>query len=205
MHLYHNPLSSNARRVMMTALHLGLKLDVTEIDLGSPDDRRRLAEINPNVKVPVLEHDGMLLWESGAIMQYLAELAPQQAVYPEGRRARADVNRWLFWACQHFSPSVGIFTWENVWKKFVEGTEPDPVELARGAAELAQYAQVLDQHLANREWLCGDGLTLADFAVAAPLMYIERAGLPVVQYRHMMVWFGRVQQLPAWQHTNPVW
>jgi glutathione S-transferase len=111
----------------------------------------------------------------------------------------------LFWACQHFAPAVGIFTWENVWKKFVEGTDPDPAELARGSAELAQYAQVLDQHLAGREWLCGEGVTLADFAVAAPLMYIDRAGLPVVQYRNLMAWFGRVQQLPAWQHSNPVW
>jgi glutathione S-transferase len=205
MHLYHHPLSSNARRAMMAALHLGLKPGLTEIDLGKADDRRRLAEINPNGKVPVLEHDGFVLWESCAIMQYMAELTPGQTVYPADPRGRADVNRWLFWACYHFSPVIGVFTWENVWKKLVEGGDPDAVQLARGNAELAPLAAVLDRHVADREWLVGDAVTLADYAVAAPLMYTERAAVPVAQYANLQRWFARVQQLPAWQHTNPVW
>ncbi|UGQ46029.1 glutathione S-transferase family protein [Massilia endophytica] len=205
MHLYHHPLSSNSRRVMMTALHLGLKLDLTEINLGSPDDRRRLAEVNPNGKVPVLVHGDFVLWESCAIMQYMAELTPGQTACPQDPQAKADVNRWLFWASQHFATAIAVFTWENVWKKFVEGTGPDAAELARGSAELAPLAEVLDRHLAHREWLVGDTVTMADYAVAAPLMYTERASVPVTQYPNVQRWFARVQQLPVWQHTNPVW
>jgi glutathione S-transferase len=138
-------------------------------------------------------------------MQYLADRTPGQTIYPQDARARADVNRWMFWACQHFAPTLSTFTWENVWKKFVEGTDPDPVELARAEAELAPIVAVLDAHLATRQWLCGDAVTLADYAVAAPLMYTERGRLPVTQYANIQAWYARVQQLPEWAHTNPVW
>lgn len=120
-------------------------------------------------------------------------------------RARADVNRWLFWAAQHFAPAISLFTWENVWKKVVTGMDADPAELARGNEELEAAARVLDAHLATRTWLCGDALTLADFAVAAPLMYIERAKVPMAAYRNVLAWFERVQQLPAWRQTHAVW
>jgi glutathione S-transferase len=205
MHLYYHPLSSNARRVTMAADHLGIKLDLVEVNLGSQADRRRLKELSDFGKIPVLLDDDFVLSESCAIMQYLTDSKPGQTIYPADPLARADVNRWLFWSCQHFTPAIGVFGWENVWKKLVEGTEPDPVELARGHRLLEAAATVLDAHVANRQWLVGDSLTLADYAVAAPLMYMERARLPLGQYANLLAWFDRVQQLPAWRHTTPVW
>jgi glutathione S-transferase len=205
MRLYYNPMSSNSRRVTMAAIHLGLDLELVEINLMSEGDRRRLAEINPNNKIPVLEDDGFLLWESGAIMQYLADCTPGQKLYPVDPTCRADVNRWIFWSCQHFSPAVGVLVWEQVWKKFVQGTDPDPVELARGNRDLEKFAGALDGHLAGRQWLAGDSLSLADYAVAAPLMYKDRARLPLDRYTHVMAWFKRVEQLDAWRDTEPVW
>jgi glutathione S-transferase len=205
MHLYYHPFSSNARRVTMVADHLGIKLDLVETNLASADDRRRLNEVNSNGKIPVLLDDGFVLTESCAIMQYLADSKPGQTLYPADPLARADVNRWLFWSSQHFAPAIGVIVWQNVWKKIVEGTDPDLVELARGTRELERFAAVLDAHLAGRQWLCGDALTLADYAVAAPLMYVERGRVPVAQYPHLQAWFARVRELPAWRHTEPVW
>jgi glutathione S-transferase len=205
MRLYYHPLSSNARRAMLTAEHLKLKLELVEINLVNPDDRRRLAEINPNNKIPVLEDDGFVLWESCAIMQYLADCTPGQTLYPQDPIQRADVNRWLFWSSQHFAPAVGVLVWERLWKKVVQGVETDPVELARGERDLVRFAAVLDAHLAGRQWTVGDSVTLADYALAAPLMYMENAQLPMQAYPHLLAWFDRVEQLEAWQHTMPVW
>jgi glutathione S-transferase len=205
MHLYYHPLSSNARRVTMAADHLGIKLGLIEINLGSMDDRRRLNEVSGFGKIPVLEDDGFVLSESCAIMQYLADSKPGQTIYPQDPLARADVNRWLFWSCQHFSPALAVFGWENVWKKLVEGTDPDPVELARGNRLLTAAATALDKHVADRQWLVGDSVTLADYAVASGLMYKERARLPIDGYPNLLAWFDRVQQLPAWRNTTPVW
>ncbi len=206
MRLYTHSISSNARRVNMVVAALQANVEVVEINLASEDDRRRLGEVNPNCKIPVLEDNGFVLWESCAIMQYLADKTAQQKgepspLYPWDIQVRADINRWMFWACQHFAPAIGVLTWERIWKGFVTGQPADPREVDRGCEELAQYAAVLDGHLKHRTWLVGDNVTLADYAVASPLMYRVKASLPVDQYPNMLAWFSRVQQLPAWQQT----
>ena len=206
MRLYHNPMSSNARRTLMTAIHLDLPVELAEVDLMNMDDRRRLAELNPNVKVPVLADGAFLLWESCAIMQYLAGKAPGQTVYPEEPQARADIDRWMFWCAQHFAPAIGVLTWERAWKGMTGGGDADPLEVARGERELAECALRARPppgwaQLGLRRQL----VSLADFALAAPMMYSEKVALPLAQYAHLQAWFARVQQLPAWQETNPLW
>ena len=84
--------------------------------------------LNPNGKVPLLDDDGFLLWESHAIMQYLADKSPGQALYPEDVQARADVNRWLFWSAYHFTPAVGFISRERVSKRMVGGSGAPPVK-----------------------------------------------------------------------------
>ncbi|WP_395404698.1 glutathione S-transferase family protein [Pseudoduganella sp. UC29_106] len=205
MRLYQHPISSNARRVLLTVAHLGIEVEEVLINLMSEEDRRRLAEINPNSKIPVLEDDGLMLWESAAIMQYLADKAGGHSLYPTELKARADVNRWMFWGAQHFSAAISVYCWENLWKKMVTGVDADPAELARGAADMEQFATVLDNHLAGREWVSGNALTLADYALAAPLMYLEKGRLPLTQYANIMAWFQRVQALPAWKQTEAEW
>jgi len=205
MRLYQHPLSSNCRRVMLAAIHMGTPLELAEVDLLHADDRRRLTELNPNSKIPVLDDGGFLLWESCAVMQYLAERTLGQTLYPDDICVRADINRWMLWSCQHFAPAVSIFVWEKIWKRVIGVGDPDPVELARGATELAQYAEVLDDHLSGRQWVVGKGLTLADFALAAPLMYTGPAALPLGDYVHLQAWYARVRELDAWKQTEPVW
>jgi glutathione S-transferase len=205
MQLYYNHYSSNTRRVLLAADHLGIDFDLVQINLASQDDRRRLGEVNLNAKLPVLIDGDFVLWESCAIMQYLADGTPGQTVWPQERRARADVSRWMFWACQHFAPAIGVLTWEHIWKKFVTGQDADPKEVARGEADLAEAARVLDKHLATRQWLVGDAVSLADYAVVAPLMYKEKAQLPLADYPHLLAWFERIRALPAWQRTDHAW
>jgi glutathione S-transferase len=205
MRLFHNAVSSNARRVMLAAIHMGTPLDTTEVNLMDPADRCRLEELNPNSKVPVLQDGDFVLWESCAIMQYLAERTYGQTLYPDNVVVRADINRWMFWACQHFSPALGVIVWENIWKGLTGNGGPDPETIDRAAQDVQQFATVLDNHLAGRLWVVGDKLSLADFALAAPLMYTEQARLPVTQYANLQAWYARVQELDAWKQTQPVW
>ncbi len=202
MRLYHHPLSFNARRAVMTAVHLRAKVDLVEVNLTSPADRALLSSMNPNSKVPVLEDDGFVVWESNAIMQYIAEKTPGQTLYPTDPRGRADVNRWLFWSAQHFSPAVGIFNWQHFVKGMLGQGGPDPVELARGEREFGQFARVLDTHLATRTSIVGDAISLADFSIAAPLMAIGTGKLPIAPYENVLAWFARIQKLEAWKKTE---
>ena len=203
MRLYHHPISSNSRRVMMAAIHLDVQLDLTEISLMDAGDRRRLAELNPNGMLPVLQDGEFILWESCAIMQYLADTtAGGAALYPRDPAQRADVNRWMLWACQHFAPAISVLTWENIWKGMTGGGARDPLEVARGTYDLTRHAAVLDRHLRAHAWVAGDALSLADFALAAPLRYTQQARLPLDGYIHLAAWHARIRQLPAWRRTE---
>ncbi|TFW26616.1 glutathione S-transferase family protein [Duganella callida] len=205
MRLYYHPASTSARRVMLAAIHMGTPLELTEVNLMSAEDRRRLAALNPNNKVPVLQDADFILWESGAIMQYLADRTHGQTLYPDHIMTRADINRWMLWTGQHFAPALGVYVYEHIWKGLTGNGGPDPAELDRAGRQIAQFAAVLEQHLAGRDWLCGDSLSLADMAVAPSLTYVEQAHLPVTRHPKLMAWLERMRQLDAWRQTEPVW
>ncbi len=203
MRLHYSPFSSNARRAVMTALHLKADVDLVNVDLAKGEQRKpQFLALNPNGKVPVLEDGDYVLTESHAIMAYLADKTPGQTLYPPDLRARGDVNRWMFWNAHHWAPAVAVFNFQRVVKKMIGQGDPDPHEIARGERELAQFAGVLDAHLAKREWIIGDHFTLADLAIATPLMATVPAGVPVTQYENLQAWFARVQQLEAWKKTS---
>lgn len=202
MRLYHHPRSLNARRAVMTAIHLGSPVDLVFVDLQKMEQRQpQFLRMNPNHKVPVLEDEGFYLWESHAIMQYLADKTPVQTIYPTDLKARADVNRWLFWSAQHFTPAVAILNWENVVKGLIGLGGPDPAEVKRGEGLVSEFSAILDAHLAGREWISGSALTLADLAIGAALGTAGPAKLPIQQHSHIQSWFARVQQLEAWKKT----
>jgi glutathione S-transferase len=203
MRLYHHPFSSNARRAVMTALHLGADVDLQLVDLQKGEQRKPdYLRSNPNGKVPVLDDDGFLLWESHAIMQYLADKTPGQTVYPEELRARADVNRWLFWSAHHFTPAVSILNWEHFIKGMIGAGPADPAQVKRGEEQVTECARILDAHLAGKQWVAQDRLTLADLALCTPLMTIVPAKLPVAGHANLLAWFGRMQELDVWKKTS---
>ena len=204
MKLYYHPISGNSRRVLLVAAHLDVPLERVVVDLPKGEQREapHLGR-NPNGRVPVLEDDGFVLWESRAIMQYLAEKTPGQTLLPTDARGRGDVIRWLFWCAAHMAPANTILVLEN-FVKAVAGRGPaDPAEVARGEALVAQHAPVLDAHLAGKTWVAQDRLTLADFSLAASFALAGPARLPIGGYANIGAWLGRVQELDAWKRTAP--
>lgn len=203
MKLFFHPFSGNSRRVLLVASHLHIPLERALVDLTQGEQRgeAHLAR-NPNGRVPVLQDGDLLLWESRAIMQYLCDLTPGQTLYPTELRARADVNRWMFWCAAHMAPAATVVVFENFVKPRT-GRETDPAEVARGEALVAQSASVLDAHLAGKTWVTQDQLTLADLSLAASFALAEPARIPIAPYAHLRAWLGRVQQLDAWRETQP--
>ena len=203
MRLYYHPLSSNSRRVLLTAYHLGLDLELVAVDLSGGEHKTpEYLRLNPNGRVPLLVDGEFYLWESHAIMQYLADKSPEQDIYPHDVSARADVNRWLFWSASHFAPAAAFIIRERVSKKILGLGAPDPLEIARGEALLRAAALVLDRHLAGKQWIAQDRLTLADFAIVSPLMHTSAAQLPVTEFENLKAWFARVRSLDAWTKSS---
>jgi glutathione S-transferase len=203
MRLYHHPMSSNARRATLTALQLGTDVELVFVDLAKGEHKKPdFLKLNPGGKVPVLEDDGFALTESHAIMQYLCDKTPGQTLYPTELRARADVNRWLFWNAAHFQASVAILNWEHVVKRFLNLGDADPAAVQKGKGLVRDLGKLLDDHLAGKTWISGGALTLADLAIATPLDALDRAKLPVRDFTNVMSWLGRVQALDAWKKTG---
>jgi glutathione S-transferase len=204
MKLYFHPMSGNSRRVLLVATHLDVPLERIVVDLTKGEQRGapHVAR-NPNARVPVLDDDGFVLWESRAIMQYLADKTPGQTLLPIDTRGRADVTRWLFWCAAHMAPANTILVQENFVKPLMGRGPADPVEVARGEALVAQHAPVLDAHLAGKTWVAQDRVTLADYSLAASFALAGPARLPIADYANLKAWLGRVQELDAWKRTAP--
>jgi len=204
MRLYHHPFSFNGRRAVLTALYLSAPVELVTVDLTKQQHLTpEFLRLNPNHKVPVLEDEDFYLWESHAIMEYLADKTPGQSLLPAQARPRADVSRWLFWCAQHFSAAIGILNWENAVKGLIGLGGPNPAEVQRGEQLFKPLAAVLDAHLAGRSWVCGPSLTLADFALAAPLGDAAAARLPLAPYTHIDRWLQQVKALPVWKQAAP--
>ena len=203
MKLYGFPPSPNTWKVRATAHQIGTPLELEIVDLTKRAQREpRYLALNPTGRTPTLVDGDLVLWESSAIMQYLG--AKQETpLWPDDAGARADIMRWQSWQLQHWSRGTGTFLFENAVKPAMNIGEPDTKALGQAAELFHQDAAVLDQHLAAHPYLVGDTLTLADFAVVAPLFYGERAKIPLEKYGNIRSWFAKQAALPAWRETAP--
>jgi len=203
MKFYYHPASSNCRKVHAAALMLGIDLDLQFVDLlAGAHKKPDYLNLNPNGLVPTLEDRGFILWESNAIMQYLASRKPN-VLWPQDERTRADISRWQCWELAHWTPALAIIIHENLIKKLLKMGEPDPAEIKRGEEATHRFAQILDNHLQGKKYLVGDALTLADISVAAILMYRQPARLPLDNYQHINRWYAQIEGLDAWKKTAP--
>ena len=99
-------------------------------------------------------------------------------------------------------PGVAILNWENSIKAMIGMGQSDPVAVAKGESLLGSAARILDDHLASREWICQSGLSLADFAISAPLADQDRARLPVKGMINLQRWLKQVHALDAWKNSE---
>ncbi|WP_287877118.1 glutathione S-transferase family protein [Aquitalea sp.] len=203
MRFYYHPLSSCSRRVLLVAQQLGIKLELISVDLFRGEQNTPpFLKLNPNHQVPVLDDEGYVLWESYAIMQYLAELAQNKSLYSGTAQERANVSRWMYWCGQHLMPAISILNWENSIKEIAGLGAAIHSEVERAEAKFVEACQVLDTHLAGQEWICGSQLSLADLAIAAPLGDWHRAKLPLIQFNQIWRWFLQIQELDCWKETE---
>jgi len=202
MKLYGFPPSPNTWKVRALAAQLGIPLELEFIDLTKPRTADYLA-LNPTGRTPTLVDGEFVLGESNAIMQYLAGRSAN-TLWPNDARMRADIVRWQSWQLAHWSKEgCEPLIFNRLVKKLLNLGSPDEAAVAKGTEAFNREARVLDAHLAKHSYLVGKTLTLADFAVAAPLFYAKEGELPITPYAHLRDWFTRVSALPAWRDTAP--
>ncbi|MDX1383414.1 MAG: glutathione S-transferase family protein [Thermoanaerobaculia bacterium] len=205
MKLYVFPPSHNARKPLIAKDLLGLDLETELLDLTQGGTHTpEYTALNPNELMPTLVDGDFVLWESNAISQYLCDQVEGQTLLPTDARGRADVTRWQLWETAHWQPACATLLFQNMVKGLLGDTSgPDPDIVADGTERVHRFAKVANTALEGREWLVGDGLTLADISVGVFLTYQEMAKLPLGDYAELQRLHGQLLELDAWQAALP--
>lgn len=194
------PLSPRAFKVLFAANHLGIDYEMAFVDLpGQAQKTPGYTALNPNQRMPVLEDDGFVLWESNAILFYLASKKPDSRLWPSDVKRQADVLRWLAWESAHWdAESIGMVGYEKTSRRVLGLGPADPAFIARGEQNFDRFAAVLNQHLKDRTWLTGNDLTIADFSVGGMTSVAVRLEL-LTKFPEIARWYDKLAALPAWQ------
>ena len=205
MKLYDSVTPNRSRKIRAVAHEVGIALEIVPLNLRAGEHRRpEFIARNPNGKIPVLEDGDFVLWESNAILTYLASLRPDKQLIPTDPtdpRGRADVDRWLHWDTSHWTPALSKPFYERVLKPR-RGEQGDEAVARQGLDEIARLAPVLDGTLRGREWVCGR-LTVADFALANYLATRAEAGVDLAPYPYVAAWIDRVEARESWRLAVP--
>jgi len=162
---------------------------------GGLDDPAYRA-MNPNGKVPTLRDGDLIVWESHAIVRYLAATYSAGGLWPTDAKARALADQWTDWTATTFQPA-----WIDVFWLFVRTPKADHDKVAIGKALAASFNAygILDRRLAEAPFLAGEALTYADIVAGVSMyrwmtMEIQRPELP-----NLAAWYQRLSARPAFQ------
>jgi glutathione S-transferase len=154
MKLYLFPPSARVLGIVALKNHLALDCEIRSIDLGRGDQLTPdYIALNPNKKMPTLEDDGLVLWESNAILFYMSAKCPVRSLWPSDVKGQADVLRWLAWQSAHWdAESVGMVTYEKNSKAVLGIGPANPDFVARGEQkqDLPHWRPAHDRRLFHR-------------------------------------------------------
>jgi glutathione S-transferase len=191
--LYDSPVSGNCYKVRLLLAHLGVPYERRTMDVVDRSNRRDvLGELNPALRVPTLVlDDGRPLAESGAILWYLGE---GTRFVPDDPYERAQVLQWMFFEQYDHEPAIAVARfWLAYSGRPDEFADRLPERTAAGHRALA----AMERHLDGREFLVGDGLTLADIALYAYSHVAEEGGFDLERYPALRAWLERVASEPG--------
>jgi glutathione S-transferase len=199
--LYELEPSPHARKVRLLAAELGIPLHKVAVDprIGETRTPDFLA-MNPNGRIPTLEEDGFVVWESPAILKYLAAKQPERGLAGTDAKTQALVDQWICWWVGGPEAAIDWLAWELIIKpNFLNQPGNDPGIIAEARARIDRFLPVLDRQLATRDFIAGP-LTVVDFLVgprldtAPPILKLDISG-----YKNIAAWLERLRAKPYWK------
>ena len=180
----------NGYKVSVTLEELGLEYDVKKIDLSSGTQRERwFLELNPNGRIPVLQHGKDIIFDSGAILYYLAN--KYKNLLPKSETGRIKVIQWLMFQMSGIGPMQGQ---ANVFYRYLD--DKIPVAISRYQNECRRLYEVLDKQLKDKEWICED-FSIADIANWCWVRVYYWAGVNINGLDNLKRWMDLMENRPA--------
>jgi glutathione S-transferase len=192
--LYNSPISGNCYKVRLLLAHLGVDVDLLEVDVIDRSTRPEvLGGLNPALRVPTLVlDDGRPLAESGAILWYFAE---GTRFVPADLFERAQVLQWMFFEQYEHEPSIAVARFLIAYSQIPR--EQYERRLPRLWADGAKALGAMERHLSGREWFVGDAMTLADIALYAYTHVADEGEFDLEPFPAVRAWVDRVAAEPG--------
>ena len=185
--------TQNTMKTLYVLEELGVDFEYCYVDLGKGDHRTEtFRKMTPVGRVPVLEHDGQFLFESGPICRYVASVE-HSPLYPADKLERARVDQWMTYFTCHPGRWLTKLFFEKIVKPVAGMGEPDAAGCEEAARFASQQLQSVNDWLEHREWLANDAFSIADpFALA----YVEQArsvDLSLAGFPRLQNWLERLE------------
>lgn len=186
--------SINVRKVVLCAQVLGLDFERTDAGLAfGVVDTPAYRALNPNGQVPLLQDGGFSLWESNVIVRYLCQ-RERSPLYPAEPHQRFDAERWMDWQQTALNRASGA-----AFVQWVRTTAErrDAQAIATSVAATEPLLAMLDRHLSQQAYLCGETLTMADIPIACEVHRWWGLPQPRPVWPHLERWYARWLEHPA--------
>lgn len=197
--IYQHPLSTFARRVRIALIEKDIDAKLIEVDMtkGAHKQQHYLG-LNPYGRVPTLQEDDFVLYESSAILDYLEATHPAPPLVPADARGRTLVSMHMKLCDLQLARQTGTIIFP---KRFLPKERWNEKAMAQAKQEIEQHLEKVEQLLAGKEYLVGEAYSLAEvcytpFVEFLPLM--EIAPPP-----HVAAWTERMLERPSAQATKP--
>lgn len=151
------------------------------------------ASLNEMGEVPVLEHAGKRLTQSGVILDYLADVTGRFGATSDDERR--EIWRWILFDNHKFTASLATLRYLI---QYAQTGETPVTEFLRARAVNA--LKIVDHHLADKAFIIGDRATIADLSMVGYLYYGDELSVPLGDFEHIAQWLGRVRSIPGWKH-----
>ena len=185
--------SGNGYKVRLVLAQLELPYNLVECDILKGETRTpEFLQRNPNSRIPTLQiEDGSHIFESGAIVWYLAEGTP---LAPTDRKARAETLQWMFFEQYSHEPYIAVARfWKHYLPKLTPLQEMDlPNRMKGGYAAL----DIMEKHLATRRFFVDERFGLADIALYAYTHVAHEGEFDLSKYPSINAWMARIASQP---------
>ncbi len=191
--------SSNVKKVLWCAEELGL--DYQQIQAGGAHgvvNDPAYRALNPNGLVPTIEDDQLVLWESNAIVRYLAARYGEGRLWSSDPATRATGDRWMDWSSTTVAPPFRDVFWNLVR---TAPAERDMKAVAAGVARCGQLLAIVEPVLERQPFLSGDALGIGDIPLGVLVYALLGLELDLPALSHVRAWYQRLAERPAYQKT----
>ncbi len=190
--------SGNVQKAMWAIGELGLPHERIDVGgafgkLDSPDFIR----MNPNGSIPVLDDNGFILWESNAIVRYLADTYGRGSLAPEGRHSFARADQWSDWALTTLYNDLLVTCFAGLIR--TSKAERNDAAIAAAAKRLGEALAMLDAELEGKTFILGDQLTFADILVGCYMYRYYNLDIERPRHANVQAWYQRLTARPAYQ------